>query len=260
MPPLAGAIEEAKRILEAAEQRKVTLRLFGGLAFYFSCPSTRDANLARNYLDIDLMGHSRQSREIWEVFHYLRYLPRERFNAMYGHKRLIFKDLENQRRVDVFLDSFEMCHRLDFRERLTIDRFTIPLADMLATKLQIVEINEKDLKDILSLLIDRELGDHDSPGVINGVYLAKLCSEDWGLYRTFTLNLDKLSSGLDTWNLEEDQKQAVISRIDKLRRMMDGTPKSLRWKINAKIGEKMRWYELPEADEQLRRETLRLAP
>jgi hypothetical protein len=217
MSILESPTDEAKRIIEVAQQRKITLRLFGGVSFFFRCPSAKHRILQRSYVDIDFMGHAKQSREIKQLFEELGYTPRERFNAMQGFRRLIFNDIGHQRRVDIFLDVFEMCHKFNFKDRLEIDQYTISLADMLATKLQIVEINEKDIKDILSIFIDHDLGDADTPELINGEYLAKLCGDDWGVYKTFSINMDRLLSTVDNYGLEEDQKRLVVERVSKLR-------------------------------------------
>jgi hypothetical protein len=170
---------------------------------------------------------------------------------MQGFRRLIFNDIEHQRRVDIFLDVFEMCHKFNFKDRLEIDGYTIPLADMLATKLQIVEINEKDIKDILSMLIDHDLGEDDSHEVINGTYLAKLCGEDWGVYKTFTTNIDRLLGTIDNYGLDEGQKRLVVERASRLKQMIEDVPKSVRWRMRARVGERVQWYELPEADKEV---------
>jgi hypothetical protein len=251
MPPLEDPVEEAKRILQVADERKITLRLFGGIAFYFRCPSARHRNLSRNYVDVDFMGHAKQSREIKQLFEEFGYVARDRFNAMQGYRRLIFNDIEHQRRVDIFLDVFEMCHKFNFKDRLEIDKETMTLADLLATKLQIVEINEKDLKDMLSMFIDHEIGNRDVPELINGAYLVKLCSDDWGIYKTFTMNLEKILMTLDNYELEDNQKQLARPRIENLRKMIEDAPKSFRWKMRAKVGEKVQWYEIPEADREV---------
>lgn len=169
---------------------------------------------------------------------------------MMGDRRLIFNDMANQRRVDIFLDLFEMCHKFNFKDRLEIEKYTISLADMLATKLQIVELNEKDIKDILSLLTDYDVGDIDS-GTINGSYLAKICSDNWGIYKTFTLNLDKIHSTLPQWDLDPGQNKLVITRIERLKRAIETEPKSLKWRMRAKVGERAVWYELPVADKEV---------
>jgi hypothetical protein len=251
MSILESPIDEAKRIIEVAQQRKITLRLFGGVSFYFRSPSAKHRILQRNYVDIDFMGRSKQSREIKQLFEELGYTPRERFNAMQGFRRLIFNDIGHQRRVDIFLDVFEMCHKFNFKDRLELDQYTISLADMLATKLQIVEINEKDIKDILSMFIDHDVGDDDSSEVINGAYLAKLCGDDWGVYKTFSINIDRLLSTIDDYGLEEGQKRLVVERASKLKKMIEDAPKSFKWRMRARVGERVQWYELPEADKEV---------
>jgi len=251
MPILESPIDEAKRIIDEARQRKIVLRLFGGVSFYFRCPSAKHRILQRNYVDIDFMGHAKQSREVKRLFEELGYAPRERFNAMQGFRRLIFNDIAHQRRVDIFLDVFEMCHKFNFKDRLELDEFTITLADMLATKLQIVEINEKDIKDVLSMLIDHDLGNADSPEMINGAYLAKLCGDDWGIYKTFSTNIDRVISTIGSYGLEDGQRSLALERASKLKKMIEDAPKSFKWKMRAKVGEKVQWYELPEADKEV---------
>jgi len=251
MPILESPTDEAKRIIEVAQQKKITLRLFGGVSFFFRCPSAKHRALQRNYVDIDFMGHAKQSKEIKQLFEELGYVPRDRFNAMQGYRRLIFNDIEHQRRVDIFLDVFEMCHKFNFKDRLEVDRYTISLADMLATKLQIVEINQKDLKDVVSMFVDHDVADGDVAEAINGAYLAKLCADDWGIYKTFTVNLDRILGTMGDFELEDAPKALVTERVTKLRKMIEDAPKSFKWKMRARVGEKVQWYELPEADKEV---------
>jgi hypothetical protein len=250
MPPLASPVEEAARVIEAADANGVVLRLFGGVSFWFRCPSAKRPGLQRKYVDVDFMGHSKQSKEIKQLFASLDYVPRDKFNAMQGYRRLIFNDIANQRRVDVFLDVFEMCHSFNFRDRLEVDTKTIPLADMLITKIQIIDVNEKDLKDAVCLFADYEVGAGDKE-MINGAYIANLCASDWGVYKTFTMNLDRLLAKLNDINLDDDVKATVRSRVNKLKTTIEDKPKDFRWKMRARVGERVKWYELPEADKEV---------
>jgi hypothetical protein len=250
LPPLQSPVEEAARVLEAAEANGVVLRLFGGVSFWFRCPSAKHSSLQRKYVDVDFMGHSKQSRELKQLFVSLDYVPRDKFNAMQGYRRLIFNDMANQRRVDVFLDVFEMCHSFNFKDRLEVDAKTIPLADMLVTKIQIIDVNEKDLKDAVCLFADYDVGASDRE-MINGAYIANLCASDWGIYKTFTMNLDRLLAKLDDLSLEDDVKASVRGRVNKLRTMIEDKPKDFRWKMRARVGERVKWYELPEADKEV---------
>ena len=250
MPPLESPAEEAARVIEAADANHVVLRLFGGVSFWFRCPSARHPSLQRKYVDVDFMGHSKQSKEIKQLFVSLGYVPRDKFNAMQGYRRLIFNDMANQRRVDVFLDVFEMCHSFNFRDRLEVDSKTIPLADMLVTKIQIIDVNEKDLKDAVCLFADYDVGAGDKE-MINGAYIADLCASDWGVYKTFTMNLDRLLAKLNDLSLQEDVKASAGERVKRLQTMIEEKPKDLRWKMRARVGERVKWYELPEADKEV---------
>jgi hypothetical protein len=220
----------------------------GGVAFYLRCPSARSGSLARSYSDLDFIGHVRQSPEIKLLFGQLGYVPRERFNAMHGNRRLGFANPGQQKRVDVFLDVFEMCHKFDMKERMEIDRQTIPLADLLATKLQIIQTNEKDFGDMICLLLDHEVGGTDLRDAVNGEYLARLCSEDWGIYKTFTMKLAMLAVAVEKWDLKEPERDLITRRIGQLSAAIERAPKTIAWKMRAAIGERVRWYELPEED------------
>jgi hypothetical protein len=249
--PLADIVEETRRIIESADAQGVVLRLFGGMAIRFHCPSATHRSLERKYADIDFMALKRQSREIKKFFPDMGYSPRKIFNAMSGDKRLIFNDIDRGRRVDVFLDKFEMCHKFDFSNRLTLDKPTIPLADLLATKLQVVEMTEREYKDIVALMHDHEISDSDTSEMINGTYLAKLCADDWGIYKTFTINISDILAALDGYQLDSKEKEIVRERLNKLNSLIENAPKSMGWKMRAKIGEKKRWYELPEGDKEV---------
>jgi hypothetical protein len=249
--PLQDIVKEAQRIVEEAEKRSITLRLFGGMAIRFCCPSATHRGLQRKYADIDVMGLSKQSKDIKKLFIELGYTPRQIFNAMQGNRRLIFNDIEQGRRVDIFLDVFEMCHRFDFRNRLALDKPTIPLADLLATKLQVVEITDREYRDIIALLHDHNLADTDAPDTINGAYLAEMCGDDWGIYKTFTITLGNILSALGDFELPLPDREIVKKRIADLQSRIQTTPKSMGWKLRAKIGEKKQWYELPERDKEV---------
>jgi len=248
LTPLLGLQEEARRLLLASSEEKVLLKLLGGVAISMRCPSASREGLRRNYVDMDFVGHEKQSRAIGDFFVAMGYQPRPRFNAMMGQKRLIFNDLTNERRVDIFLDVFEMCHKFNFGERLGLEPLTLPLADLLATKLQIVQINEKDFRDLTALFLDHDVGPGDGE-LINGPYLARLCSNDWGTYKTFTMNLAKLEASIDIYGLSSQEIDTAKARMGKLVEMIEKEPKSLAWRMRARVGEKKTWYELPEADE-----------
>ena len=239
-------LKEANRIISTAADNGISLRLLGGTAIGFRCPSAKRPSVSRKYPDIDLVGFRKQSRQIRELFLKLGYSPNEVFNALRSATRLMFFDLPNQRRVDLFLDYFEMCHKIDLRDRLTLEPLTLTMADLLATKLQIFKTNEKDFKDITAMLLDHEIADSDKLDAINGKRLAELCSKDWGIYKTFTLVLDKTAAMLERFELTPADKELVRGRMKRISDMIEQEPKSMGWKARARVGEKVPWYKLPD--------------
>jgi len=249
--PIKDIHEETKRILSLAEERKIVLRLVGGMAIRFHCQSAEKTPLTRRYVDVDLVGHAKQRTLIKKLFVDLGYAPRDRFNAMHGDIRLIFNDREHERRADIFLDVFKMCHVFNFKDRLEIEPYTLSLADLVATKLQVVQMTEREYKDLMCLLLDHAVGTKDEPEVINGAHLAKLTSSDWGIYMTFKQTIHNLLASLDAYGLTTEQQQIVKGRAQQILTMIEEAPKSMSWKVRARVGEKVAWYELPEADKEI---------
>jgi hypothetical protein len=235
--------------LDEAKERGIILRLFGGVAVKYHCPSATHRSLQRSYPDLDFFGRGKQGRQIRKLFTDLGYEPNQRFNALHGATRLIFEDEKNQRVVDLFLDVFRMCHTLHLGDRLALDDYTIPISDLLLTKLQVVEINEKDIRDLLAILKDHDAAHQIASGereVIDAGYIANLCADDWGLCKTISLTLRKLLTFLPKYELEPEAKQILETRINKLLHAIEAVPKSFKWKLRDKVGEKKRWYDLPE--------------
>ena len=76
--------------------------------------------------------------------------------------------------------------------------------------------------------------------------MARLLSADWGLWRTSTLNVERVRGGLARYGLAPEQEEVVRMRLDDLRRRIDEEPKSTKWKLRAQVGERVKWYEEPE--------------
>jgi hypothetical protein len=157
----------------------------------------------------------------------------------------LFFDTARERQVDVFVGSFHMCHELPITDRIAIERLTLPLAELLLTKLQIVQLNEKDIRDLCALLLDHPFGEGDDE-TINQRRVSDLCAQDWGLWKTVRDSTAKVQDFCDASDLPTPEKQLIGERLIVLRRALDDTPKSLRWKVRAAVGDKVRWYDLPE--------------
>jgi hypothetical protein len=172
------------------------------------------------------------------------YRPDEAVNALNGRRRLLFYDDGNGRKVDVFVGTFEMCHAIPVSERLDAHPDTIPLAELVLTKLQIVELNEKDLRDLIALLASQPVGNGDDG--INVARIADLLADDWGLWRTSRENVDRVRGGLGGYALSAADAQRVVEACDTLWAAIEARPKTLRWRMRARVGERRRWFEQPE--------------
>ena len=240
-PAIVG---EARAIVRAATDRGVPVRLVGGLAVRVHAERLHPA-FEREYKDIDLVTERGRGDDVAQLLEGLGYTGAPEFNALNGHRRLLYGDERTGRRIDVFVGEFSMCHRIPVAERLSTDPTTVPLAELLLTKLQIVELNERDVIDAAALLHHHDVGDHDAD-VVNAGRVAALCAVDWGLWRTLTANLDRCDAAVDGIGLSPAERGTVHSRIARLRSRVEAEPKSRAWRLRARIGERKRWYELPE--------------
>lgn len=242
---LSDVVEEAVRVTDAANEAGVRLRVLGGVAIALHAPAGLPPALARSYGDIDLVTTRRGGRDALRLLVELGYESNERFNAMNGHDRLVLYDRVHGRQVDVFVGRFEMCHAIPIADRLELDDRTVPLAELLVTKLQIVEINAKDLRDVYGILVEHDVGEHDDE-TVNAAWIARLLSGDWGLWRTVRGSLEAAREHLPAVELDAAQRALVAERVERLWARVEQEPKSLRWRSRARVGERVRWYEVPE--------------
>lgn len=239
--PEADLRREVTRVLDAAHAQPVALLATGGLAVWLRCPSAARPPLAREYKDLDLVGRAGQAEPTAGLLDSLGYVPDAEFNQLHGHQRLYFWDPTNERQLDVFIERMKMSHDLDLSQRLDLDKETITLADLLLTKLQVFETNDKDLKDAAAILVDHPI---DERGV-DADRVASVLVNDWGWWRTATANLDKVVAY--TEHLEHfPDADLVKERIQQLQKHIAEAPKSMKWRLRARVGERVRWYELPE--------------
>ena len=249
-PTLADPLDEALRIIALADAAGMQVRLMGGLSFHCRC-RTWTARIDRDGRDIDLATRSRDRKGLQALMVANGYAADKQYNALYGHKQLYFVDPARRRPVDVLIDRMEMSHKFEFADRLGVDGPTVPLAEMLLSKVQIAQINRKDILDGLALLSEYPLGKGDD-GMINLKVILDLASSDWGWWRTIIGNLDKFEGYLDH-NLEPGElefgrppKFDVRAQITALRTALEDAPKSTKWKLRARVGERVQWYIEPE--------------
>ncbi len=234
----------AETVAKAAEA-DVLLRALGTSAIRMRCPSADAITIPPARPELDFVGYGRDRKAITRILEETGYEPEKRFNALHGRTRLRFTHPADGTPVHVFLDTFSMCHRLDFSHRLELDDVTIPLADLLLTKLQVVEMSEGELREIYSLLHDHELGDKADAEKIDGDRITSLCAEDWGWYRTTTMNLERGLALADEF-LTESQRGKVLAKVKRLEQLIEAADKSVRWQLRAQVGDARRWYDVPE--------------
>jgi hypothetical protein len=243
--PETDIVVEATRLLEAARANDVPVRLIGGLAVRLHIGTESEPVFTREYKDIDLATVKGKSKQVTELMLSMGYEADRPFNATNGHRRLLFYDMANQRQVDVFVGSFEMCHEIPITERILLAENGIPLAELLLTKLQIVQLNAKDLTDILTMLYHHDVADSDQ-GTINALRVAELCAADWGLWRTTKMNVERIREAIPPSGLDAAGQALVSERLERLWQRIEDEPKGRSWKLRNRVGDKKRWYEEPE--------------
>jgi hypothetical protein len=241
--PLEDPIHEAERIAEAAKAKKLGIKLLGGAGIHLHSPSARKPPLKRKYGDLDYAMPKRDRKAALAFFPDLGYEANERFNLMNGDTRLYFYDSRNERQVDVFIDVFKMSHVIDLRGRLDMDGPCASPSDLLLSKLQIYEVNRKDLIDLTALLLDHPIEAKNGDDAIDAGYVAGVAAQEWGMYRTLQVNIEKLRHTVDELDVD---RELVKSRLDELWAAIDAQPKPLKWRLRAQVGDRVRWYELPE--------------
>ncbi|HZD03089.1 MAG TPA: nucleotidyltransferase family protein [Actinomycetes bacterium] len=228
-------LREGRRLVEAGARAGLTVRLLGGVGILAHCPSVLERGGVRAIADVDVVVGDGQGRAFSRLLSDAGYQPQARFNALHGDRRMVFHGPLGQ--LDVLVGTFEMCHTIRLGSRLTLDQPTVTVSDLLLTKLQIVELNEKDAHDALALLGEHELRRAEGDAV-NLDYLDELAAADWGLWRTVTGTLASLRV------LTDDG--AVHARIDAIVASLRRVPKTARFKLRARVGERVPWYLLPD--------------
>jgi hypothetical protein len=251
-------LDEARRIVDKAVAEGITLRILGAVAVSIHSPeftplhqSLERVGGATDFTDLDVIGYSRDRASIELFFRGIGITPEPRARkspAIWAYRQM-YVERNGNFHIDVFFDKLEMSHTIDFNHRLEVDYPTISLADLLLEKMQIHRINEKDIKDTVVLMRAHSLGPSDQD-IINEDYIAKLLSNDWGFYYTVANNLNKTKLLLDGYSMAQADKDDVTSKIDRLISRIDSEPKSMRFRMRAKVGEKKKWYN--EVDETFR--------
>jgi len=251
MNTLNELVSEMKRLIDAGNQNKIHLRAFGGLAVL--AHSQKDSRFfQREKPDLDFLAPKGDRQKLEPFFSENGYSPDKQFNLLNGmHRQIYYYDKNPDLHIDILIGDFEMCHKLPLDDRLDIDPLTIPLADLLLSKAQVVHLNRKDALDIISLLFNNEVGD-EQEGTIGLDRIVWLCSQDWGLYKTTSINLGRIEELLGSGELQlaSDERDLILGRVQKVQKAFDDMPKSIAWQMRDKVGTRVRWYlEVEEVDQ-----------
>ena len=254
-------VKEAIGLVEKAQSRGVHLRILGSLGTYVRSLNNGYGDVFRSlerfgggkplFTDLDLLGYNKQKGDITKFLRELNFKPDALVNAMFGNKRLVFYHPDNKYHVDIFLNKLEFSHTVDFGDkpgsgRLELDYPTISATDIALEKLQIHEINRKDLIDLIALFLVHDVHEQFSKEVVDGGHIGKMLSDDWGFWYDATTNLGKLKPVIDDLLKEGKitvaQSQIAMERVEKLLQLINKTPKSKGWEKRAKTGTSKRWY------------------
>jgi hypothetical protein len=235
---------EAIRIMNASEENKIPLRLLGGMAIYISSPCTRTEPYCREIYDLDFVVSKKKSYLLEKLLNKIGFTGDREFNSIHGEYRLLFHSELVE--LDIFVGEFVQCHSMNLEKYIGNTKLTIPLANLLLTKLQVVQINQKDILDILALMHDHEVEvDGDPNEVISLKELNLILCDDWGWYTTCMDNLEKIQHFIQESFKDPDQK-LLTEKIDLIRSHAQSSKKSFKWTVRSKVGRKVQWYELPE--------------
>jgi hypothetical protein len=251
--PSAGtaddALPEAVALARAAADAGVGLKLLGGLAVRVLVPSLPPRLRAGQ--DIDFACVSKGRKDTAAFLERSGCVPDRRFNNLNGDRQMYFT-APSGRPIDVMVDRLTMCHVLDFRPGFRRLPLTLDAIDILLSKLQIVELNEKDVRDIMQLLAGlpvRPAADGPATDVaLDTARFADMMAADWGWWRTVTGNLDKLPALVESSPelAPVDPPHDPLAQASALAEVAHAAPKGMKWKLRANVGDRVRWYELPE--------------
>jgi hypothetical protein len=237
-------VDRATEMVDAARERGIAMRILGSLAYRLHCPANIGffEAMKRDLTDIDFAAKSDHRKEVRDFLSGRGYVIDKDVMAITEGKRYAFTDSETGMNVDVFFDELFFCHQIPLRNRLELDYPTITPTDLLLEKMQIVEINPKDIKDSLVLLLEHPI-QAAAADAIDPAYTSKLLSGDWGFYYTFMTNLKRLDGEIPKAGFDATAGDQIRARIEELVKAIDGAPKSTAWKLRAKIGTRIKWYQ-----------------
>ncbi len=240
-------VDEALRLVRDAEAEGIRLRILGSIAYRLQCPNNLHLfqDTKRVLTDVDFGAERKQNRAIRQFLMARGYVPDEGIYVASEGARHAYLHKDTGLNVDVFADELYFCHRIPFKNRLDLDSPTISTTDLLLEKMQIVEINLKDFKDTVVLMLEHPLSNQEAgPKAIDVSYITDMLRQDWGFYYTFTSNLKRVPDYFGEFPSIQDQQRVLVQdRVKALLDAIEAAPKTLGWKMRSKIGTRSLWYQ-----------------
>jgi len=196
----------------------------------------------RVFTDIDYASYGKNRGKIVPFFEKQGYVLEKRAAMMSGGSRHIYFGPRIPM-IDVFFDKLDYNHPIDYKNRLELHPYCVSLSDLLLQKLQIVKINDKDLKDAMLLLLAAQIGENDQ-NKINVKYVAKIMAENWGFYYTSIMNLNKVQAAIyGVPALSDTDRLLIKENAETIIKVIEMEPKSGKWKNRSKAGTDKIWYK-----------------
>jgi hypothetical protein len=243
----SATLTTAETMLSAAADRQLNLKALGGIGCWLHADEhgSEAGPFLREYGDIDVVLPSGSSSKLAAFMKEVGLEPLESFNVNGGATRRMYVSASTGVQVDVFIGSFSMCHAvpLDDAAYAPAGHPSLSATELLLTKLQVVELSEKDANDAAALFAFHEIA--EDPTQIDGRRIARILASDWGLWRTVTGNLRQLAERADSGALPAFGP-TIRQRIDALLALIDAEKKSMKWRARSKVGDRVIWYAEPE--------------
>jgi hypothetical protein len=238
---------EAGEIVAEGAARGAVVRLVGSAGIRMQClpAATYMDAIQRPAKDIDVVCRAGDRNAVRSLLEERGYeIDRNVLVALEG-SRLAFQRADGLE-VDVFVDRLEFCHTIELADRLDLHPATIPIEDLLLQKLQIVDLMPSDVCDTAALLATHAVGTGDDAEVLDSTYVASLLARDWGFHRTVLTNLDRFDDALDGGRVAGATAEVgarLRARLRALRDAIEAAPKSRAWKLRAKVGTRIQWWD-----------------
>jgi hypothetical protein len=240
-------VDEALTLVRDAESEGIRLRILGSIAYRLQCPNNLHLfeDTKRVLTDVDFGAEKKQNRAIRQFIMARGYVPDEGIYVASEGARHAYVHRDTGLNVDVFADELYFCHKIPLKDRLGLDSLTISTTDLLLEKMQIVEINLKDFKDTIVLMLEHPLSSQQAgTKSIDVGYIVGMMRQDWGFYYTFTTNLKRVPDYFGEFpSIQEQQRSLVQERVNSLLEAIEAAPKTLGWKMRSKIGTRSLWYQ-----------------